>query len=75
MTADAYQISFRSDGEQGYHGVYALPGDPHWRCVRHADDRLLWRESSREAEADAGHRLVGELNRRHSDPGPKAAAL
>jgi hypothetical protein len=75
MTTNDYALTFHGDTECGYHGVYALPGDPHWRHVRRADGTLLRRKTAKEAEADAGHRLVAELNRTQATAPKLLAAL
>ena len=58
-----FAISFRSHPtEPGkYSGWFIMPGDAYGRDVRDALGERRWRSTVAEAEADAGHALVGAL--------------
>lgn len=67
MTYKVYAISYRTDPEEGppaYIGVYRMPGDEHWTSAKNKFGVPLRRATPAEAEADAGHRLVAQLNER-----------
>ena len=57
-----FAISYRSDA-RGFVGVFALPGDAHFRQCRTPSGELRLRETYQEAEADAGHALVDALQK------------
>ena len=49
-------------GGKGYIGLFALPGDPHWRQCQDRDGPV-YHPTPAQAEADAAHRLVAALRR------------
>lgn len=56
-------ISYRGSKEDGYIGLYTLPGDLHWRRCNDANGDLAICATSHEAEAMAGHHLVADLRK------------
>lgn len=63
-TSTDYAISYRGNPKGGalpWCGCFILPGDAEARIVVDASGEPVWRASTHEAEADAGHALVGAL--------------
>ena len=55
-----FAISYRSDA-RGFVGIFALPGDAHFRQCRTPSGELRWRATYQESEADASLALVDAL--------------
>lgn len=62
---DDYAITYRGPDDSGrYVGLWAVPGDPHFRQTRTAAGDLATFATAAEAEANAGHQLVAHLRKR-----------
>lgn len=60
---DNYAISYETRETGCYTGLWAVPGDVHWRSCRNDGGSATIQNTSADAIADAGFRMVGFLNK------------
>lgn len=63
---DRFALSYRTTEDGMYTGLWRIPGDSDWRpCLAPFDSAATIKSATAgEAIADAGHRIIGYLNKK-----------